>query len=166
MSGGDSGDDGVRVTPLPEPPDASTAAEKRLARALQEGMARSWDERRARAWGFHYSGDFAGGHRGTLGSRNSIVRWCRATVDWVGMKAYGEPLLEHFGHADPRTSGWTLVQLIETSNLCGHFLENTGEYYIDLFSCREFDPDVVERACLAFFGGHCVDRRFLPRGGA
>lgn len=117
-------------------------------------------------WGYHGSWDFAGGDRGKLAERRLVERWCWAAVLEAGMKAYGEPLLEHFGHADPRTSGWTCVQLIETSNLCGHFLENTGEYYVDLFSCREFDPDAVERVCLAWFGGHCVGRRFLPRGGA
>jgi S-adenosylmethionine decarboxylase len=64
-------------------------------------------------------------------------------VEVIGMKAYGDPILAHFGHADPVTSGWTLVQLIETSSIVAHFSDHLRRAHINVFSCRWFDVDAV-----------------------
>ena len=55
------------------------------------------------------------------------------------MKAYGEPILEHFAVHDPKAAGYSLVQLIETSAITGHFVDKTGEAFLDIFSCKSFD---------------------------
>lgn len=41
----------------------------------------------------------------------------------IKMKRFGEPTIPHFGHENPLTSGYSLVQLIETSSVTGHFSE-------------------------------------------
>ena len=65
------------------------------------------------------------------------------------MVAYGEPLLAHFAEHVPDAAGWSLVQLIETSSITGHFCDATGDAYIDVLSCKAFEPEaalaVVER---------------------
>lgn len=58
------------------------------------------------------------------------------------MKSHGPPLLEHFGEGE--LAGWTLVQLITTSNLTLHFLDHSGDLYLDLFTCGDLDPVAVE----------------------
>ena len=101
------------------------------------------------AWGHHLMVD-AAGCNGRLGDGEAIKAFCRELVAEIGMTAYGEPILEHFGHGDPETSGYTLVQLIETSNVTAHFCDQTGEIYLDLFSCRDFD----EQRAVAVFRRH------------
>ena len=77
------------------------------------------------------------------------------------MVAYGEPLVKHFGEGNK--SGYTLVQLIETSNICAHFVEETDDIYLDVFSCKKFDPDTVERVVKRYFNPATSAKLFLNR---
>ncbi|MBA2713144.1 MAG: S-adenosylmethionine decarboxylase [Rubrobacteraceae bacterium] len=59
------------------------------------------------------------------------------------MVAYGEPVLAHFATHLPEAAGYSLVQLIETSAVTGHFCDASGDAYLDVFSCKDFDPAVA-----------------------
>ena len=93
-------------------------------------------------WGHHLMLDAAGCNE-SLGDGEAIKAFARDLVGAIGMVAYGDPIVAHFGHGDPETCGYTLVQLIETSNITAHFCDNTGEIYLDVFSCRDFDQATV-----------------------
>jgi S-adenosylmethionine/arginine decarboxylase-like enzyme len=67
------------------------------------------------------------------------------------MVSYGEPQIVMFGTGNKK--GYTLVQLIETSNICAHFVEESNDMYLDVFSCKTFDPHVVK---------HMVNFHFQP----
>ena len=69
------------------------------------------------------------------------------------MKRYGDPIVEWFGLAHPKTAGYSLVQLIETSSVVAHFSGDRRSAHLDVFSCAPYDVDVVERFCCEFFGG-------------
>lgn len=73
-------------------------------------------------------------------------------VDLIDMKAYGPMLLDHFGHANPKTSGYTLVQRIETSLISGHFSEARNSAHLNIFSCKPFDAMTVHDFSVEFFG--------------
>ena len=55
----------------------------------------------------------------------------------IEMKPYGKPIVKRFGKGNLR--GYTLVQLIETSNITVHLDEFENKVFIDIFSCRNFD---------------------------
>jgi S-adenosylmethionine/arginine decarboxylase-like enzyme len=77
------------------------------------------------------------------------------------MKAYGGPQVIHFGTGNK--AGFTMVQLIETSNICAHFVEETNDMYLDVFSCKDFDPDIVENLVKRYFGSTKIHRTLLTR---
>lgn len=81
----------------------------------------------------------------------------------IHMKRYGEPLIPHFGHENPITSGYSLVQLIETSNVSAHFSEYKKSVYINVFSCAWFDPKATEEFCKTFFDAKRVESHLLKR---
>ena len=101
--------------------------------------------------------------RKVIRSRGKIAAFAKQLCRLIQMKRYGEPLLEHFGHKDPVTSGYTLVQLIETSSITAHFSENTGNVYLNIFSCKEFDPDDTAKFCEKYFGANGAKQRFIVR---
>lgn len=72
-------------------------------------------------------------------SGKAIREFAIKLVKLLKMKAYGKALTPHFGHDDPKTSGYSLLQFIETSSITGHFSENRNSAYINIFSCRTFD---------------------------
>ena len=114
------------------------------------------------AFGQHLVVDAAGcNHR--ISDRESIAAFAEDLVKAIDMKAYGAPWIEHFGHDTPKASGFTLVQLIETSNVCAHFCDDSGEAYFDIFSCKTFDEgsalDVIDR----YFQPDVFEKRSLTR---
>lgn len=65
------------------------------------------------------------------------------------MKAYGRPQVIHFGSGNK--AGYTLVQLIETSNITGHFCDDSGDAYLDIFSCKDYSEKEVLKVVDQFF---------------
>lgn len=81
----------------------------------------------------------------------------------IKMKRYGKPLIPHFGHDNPISSGYSLVQLIETSSVTAHFSEHKRSVYLNIFSCAWFDPKKTEKFCKTFFGARRVEARLIKR---
>ena len=81
--------------------------------------------------------------------------------DVIKMKRYGEPQIPHFGHENPLTSGYSLVQLIETSSVTGHFSEYNKSCYINVFSCAWFDMEKTVAFTQKFFEAKRVETVFL-----
>jgi len=79
------------------------------------------------------------------------------------MKRYGEPLIPHFGHDNPLTSGYSLVQLIETSSVTAHFSERKRSAYINIFSCAWFDPKKTAEFCKKFFNASRMTSHIIKR---
>ena len=81
----------------------------------------------------------------------------------IHMKRYGKALIPHFGHDNPITSGYSLVQLIETSSVTAHFSELKKSVYLNIFSCAWFDVKKAEAYCKKFFGAKRVESHLLKR---
>lgn len=102
-------------------------------------------------WGMHLTVDVANCN-GNRMDGEAIARFAKDMVEKIDMKAYGEPWVVHFGKEDPKVAGYTLTQLIETSNITAHFCDYSGECYFDVFSCKEFDVEVALDVIAAHFG--------------
>ncbi len=99
----------------------------------------------------------------TIRSEKKLDRFVRSLCRRIKMKRFGEPLIEHFGHKNPITSGYSLVQLIETSCISGHFSDELNSAYLNIFSCKEFDPDDATAFCKEFFKARRVRKRYVVR---
>ena len=49
--------------------------------------------------------------------------------------------------------GWSALQFIETSSITVHADEVFGRCFVDVFSCRPFDPELAAALAVAHFGG-------------
>jgi len=78
--------------------------------------------------------------------REFIVNLCRL----IDMKGFGEPQIINFGEEE-RVAGYSFTQLIETSLISGHLSNYTNTAYIDIFSCKEFEPKKAAEFCKEFF---------------
>lgn len=87
----------------------------------------------------------------------AITQYARECVRLLDMRPFGQPQVQHFGHESPVTSGYTLVQLIETSNITAHFSDAKLSAYIDIFSCKAYDRKLAREHASEFFGAkHCT----------
>lgn len=112
-------------------------------------------------WGYHLLLDCAACDLSKVTDPAVIKEFVVQLVTDIDMVAYGEPQIVHFGDGD--LSGWTLVQLIETSNITAHFCDNNGDAYIDVFSCKEFDPEIALAVVQKFFSPSNTRKIFLTR---
>jgi S-adenosylmethionine/arginine decarboxylase-like enzyme len=116
-----------------------------------------------RYWGYHLILDCRGGDLGAIRDRRTIVSWARSLVERIDMRAHGEPVCEHFATHDPEAAGYSLVQLIETSSITGHFVDGNGDAYIDVFSCKPFDIDTVRAVVQQCFRPATIRVTYLTR---
>ncbi|MDD5005254.1 MAG: S-adenosylmethionine decarboxylase [Candidatus Omnitrophica bacterium] len=96
-------------------------------------------------------------------SRSALRNFVRRMCKLLDMKRFGKTLLPHFGHSDPKTSGYSMLQFIETSSITGHFSESKKSAYINIFSCRMFDAAKAINFTKKFFKAKKVKARTLIR---
>jgi S-adenosylmethionine/arginine decarboxylase-like enzyme len=80
----------------------------------------------------------------------------------IDMKRFGDCQVVHFGEEE-RVSGFSMIQLIETSLISGHFANLTNSAYIDVFSCKAYDPDTVAEFTREFFRASFVETHVTKR---
>lgn len=112
-------------------------------------------------WGYMLSLDIAKCYAPSIRCPNHIAVFTKSLVKEIDMKAYGKPLIVHFG--DGNKSGYTLVQLIETSNITAHFCEESNDAYIDIFSCKEFDKEIAKDVVSKFFMPLAIKEHYIER---
>ena len=91
-----------------------------------------------------------------------IRRFVRELCDLIEMKRFGETQVVHFGE-DEKVAGYSMVQLIETSLISAHFANLTNATYLDVFSCKPYDPEVVAEFAKTFFCGSNVSMNVTLR---
>jgi S-adenosylmethionine/arginine decarboxylase-like enzyme len=96
-----------------------------------------------------------------IGCAKVVAGFARSLVKRIDMVPFGSPQVVMFGSGSKK--GYTLVQLIETSNITAHFVEENNSMYLDVFSCKDFDPDVVEEAVKEFFDAKFFNRKVILR---
>jgi len=114
-------------------------------------------------WGYHLILDCKECNIDNITKEDNIYRFVEHLVKDIDMKAYGEPIIKHFATHNEDASGYSLVQLIETSSITGHFVDLTGDAYIDIFSCKEFDIDIVQDVVRWFFSPKQIKVTYLTR---
>ncbi len=114
-------------------------------------------------WGYHLILDCNGCDLDKVKEKQNIVNFVKDLVDQIDMQAYGEPVVEHFAAHNPNAAGHSLVQLIETSSITGHFVDKNGEAYIDIFSCKSFDIDDAKKIVDQYFKPKKIKVSYLTR---
>lgn len=114
-------------------------------------------------WGYHALFNCYACDETMIRDRDNIYKFTKELVESIDMVAFGEPMIEHFATHAPDKAGYTLVQMIETSHIAGHFVDEGGDAYIDIFSCKPFDVGTVSEVIGKYFQPFSVQVNFLTR---
>jgi S-adenosylmethionine/arginine decarboxylase-like enzyme len=99
----------------------------------------------------------------TIRSGKRLAEYPTKLCRLIKMKKYGKTIVERFALYAGHAAGYSLVQLIETSLISGHFSELWNRAYINIFSCKKFDTSKAEAFTKKFFNAKKVKRRILIR---
>lgn len=103
-----------------------------------------------KAWGLCTAVDLQGCNPDLIRDPEQIKRYVVEICELIGMERFGECQVVNFGEG--RVAGYSMVQLISTSLISGHFANDTNSAYLDIFSCKGYDPATVESFSKEFFG--------------
>jgi len=114
------------------------------------------------AWGLLTSVDLYGCNPETIRDARVIKRYVDELCELIEMKQFGETQIVNFGE-DEKVAGYSMVQLIETSLISGHFANKTNSAYIDIFSCKYYEPSVAVEFTKKFFEAKDVKIHYILR---
>lgn len=103
-------------------------------------------------WGIAASVDIYDCTPWIIRSKTAIRRFVIELCELIQMKRFGDTQIVHFGEEE-RVAGYSMVQLIETSLISAHFANLTHTTYLDVFSCKAYDPELVKAFSQTYFGG-------------
>lgn len=106
-------------------------------------------------WGIASSFDIYDCNPETIRNAEKIREFVVKLCELIEMRRFGDTQVVHFGE-DEKVAGFSMVQLIETSLISAHFANLTNTVYLDVFSCKPYDPAVVEEFAKEYFEGSRV----------
>jgi S-adenosylmethionine/arginine decarboxylase-like enzyme len=101
-------------------------------------------------WGISSSIDLYDCGLALMQNADAIREFVRILCDRIKMKRYSETQVVYFGE-DPRVTGFSMTQLIETSLISAHFADASCAIYLDVFSCAQYNPEDVADFAKEYF---------------
>lgn len=114
-------------------------------------------------WGYHLLLDCTAGDKKLISDKQNVYDFIKELVVAIDMVAFGEPWIEHFATHDPDKAGISLCQMIETSNITGHFVDKNGNFYVDVFSCKPYSNEIVLSVVEKYFRPQKIRTHFISR---
>ncbi len=114
------------------------------------------------AWGLLTSVDLYECNPKTIRDARAIKRYVDELCELIEMKQFGETQIVNFGE-DEKVAGYSMIQLIETSLISGHFANKSNNAYIDIFSCKYYEPTVAVEFTKKFFEAKEVKMHYILR---
>ena len=112
-------------------------------------------------WGWSTSLDIKNCNSKKIKDREAIKDYVYKLCDLIEMKRFGPCHIYKFG--TDNKAGYSMLQLIETSNIVAHFVEETDDMYLDVFSCKKYDPNIVKNVVNYYFRPIQMHSKFVIR---
>ncbi|UCC95914.1 MAG: S-adenosylmethionine decarboxylase [Candidatus Omnitrophota bacterium] len=116
-----------------------------------------------RIFGYELVIDLYGCDKKMISSKEKLQEYVDKLCKLIKMKKYGKTLLPYFGEKKNFTKGYSLVQLIETSSITGHFSEFWRTAYINIFSCKKYNYELAKKFTHQFFKANGIKAKFIIR---
>jgi S-adenosylmethionine/arginine decarboxylase-like enzyme len=116
-----------------------------------------------KAWGYELIMNLSDCDRNIMQSKELLEQYVVKLCKLIDMKRYGNCIIEYFGTNKTTTAGFSLVQLIETSSITGHFADDSRQIFLNVFSCKPFKKAKAVEFTRIFFGAKKVTHKFIER---
>jgi S-adenosylmethionine/arginine decarboxylase-like enzyme len=94
------------------------------------------------SWGYHLALDCKSCNKDNIGNKEFIEMFTKHIIEVAEMVPFGNPQIEYLLPGTDN-AGYSVLQMITTSNFTAHFIDSSGDAYVDLFSCKEFDVEKI-----------------------
>ena len=104
----------------------------------------------SKAWGLSTAIDLHDCSPDLLKNANAIKEYTARVCAIIDAKPWGPCHIQHFG-INPDVAGYSMMQLVETSLISGHFANKTNRIFLDIFSCKYYDAAQAVEFSKEFF---------------
>jgi len=115
------------------------------------------------AWGETLTIDLGECDSDIIRNGNLIKEFMETLIKKIGMKQYGNVLLERFALHDTKVAGYSAMVFLETSSITSHYAEESNSAYIDIFSCSSIPRQDAVDFCVNFFQAKYLRSNFQIR---
>jgi S-adenosylmethionine decarboxylase len=116
------------------------------------------------SFGLHIMLDCRVENSSILGDQDHIHDFLYNFPDEIGMERIDDPNVVYYEGCYPEDRGYTGVVLIAESHISIHTFIDKNYMFIDIFSCRHFDPDPVVKKIMDKFNITSYKLSVLERG--
>jgi len=105
-------------------------------------------------------------------TRSSIAQYFERLCKLIDMEAHDfyfwdydnmDMTKEEWDALPPEVSGISAIQFIMTSNITIHALDKLRRVYVNIFSCKDFDPQMAEVFSRKWFRGTVISSQVIDR---
>ncbi len=102
-------------------------------------------------------------------NRKSIRNYFKELCDLIDMERCKLTWWDDHGvppegqETEPHLKGTTAIQFIKTSNITIHTLDLMKNVYLNIFSCKDFDSNIIEKLSVKWFEGKIVKSHTIER---
>ena len=114
-------------------------------------------------WGYHLLLDCGECNITAITSEDTIKKFIADLVSSIDMVAIGEPWIARTAIGQPDKEGFSVYQLIVTSNISAHIVDESRQIYLDVFSCKPYDIDTVKEIVQKWFGPKSIKQNYIKR---
>ena len=116
-------------------------------------------------WGYHLLIDATGCDIERVSNLEHIQNFVTKLVKDIDMDTNDVPMYSHYTSVPEKLhlKGYSFYQFIITSNISGHICEFDGSFYLDVFSCKNFNKDIVVKLFEEWFIPKHINHSFLIR---
>ncbi|MFA5364168.1 MAG: S-adenosylmethionine decarboxylase [Candidatus Bathyarchaeia archaeon] len=118
---------------------------------------------KSKAWGLATAIDLHDCDPDLLKNSDAIKEYTAKVCEVIDAKPWGPCHVQHFGVNNPDVEGYSMMQLVETSLVSGHFANKTNRIFLDIFSCRYYDPIKAVEFSKKFFKAKDLTYKCLLR---
>jgi len=113
-------------------------------------------------WGYHLIINCTRCEKDSVSSEQNIKSFVESLVNKIDMIPHGD-IHTYYMDDQGDNSGWSFVQMIKTSNICGHFVDDSGDAFLDVFSCKKFNEKDVLDMINEYFKPEKIHHEFFTR---
>ena len=114
-------------------------------------------------WGYHLLLDCSGCNVELIKDKDNIKKFVKELVNAIEMTPIGDPWIERTAIGIADKEGFSMYQLIVTSNISAHFIDSVRHVYLDVFSCKKFDQNTVMYYVEKYFKATKIRSNFITR---
>lgn len=102
-------------------------------------------------------------------TREGIENYFKKLCDMINMEKCELYWWDDYGlspeeqETEPHLKGTSAIQFIKTSNITIHTLDILKNVYLNIFSCKEFDSNIVKKFSEDWFKGKTVNSQVIER---